>query len=122
MLFSISFNSPLKTTFIIEVHCHDAYDGDYAHADDPNDALALSSFQDPMELLEELYYKSRCNSFEIVSFLPLEKYLTFLERELELPCEFGPFDYSLNILYFKPRMTAIHQPISCFFNMVWHAI
>lgn len=102
-------------TFIMEDHCDDVHDGarDRAH-DDADDALAPGSFQDLMELLEELDHDSPREPLAgMAFFVSPAQYLTVLQ--IELPCNIGPSDYSCNILYYKSRTSHIHRSLTLFF-------
>ncbi|KAK0655237.1 hypothetical protein B0T16DRAFT_396533 [Cercophora newfieldiana] len=82
--------------------------------DDEPDALAPGSFQDLMELLEELDHDSPREPFAgMAFFVSPAQYLTILQ--MELPSPPGPSDYSGNILYYKSTTSWIHRSLVLFF-------
>ena len=86
--------------------------------DEPDDALAPGSFQDLMELLEELDHDSPPEPLAgMAFFVSPAQYLTILQ--MELPCP-GPSDYSCNILYYKSRTSWIHRLLVLFLARTFH--
>ena len=71
------------------------------------DPFTPGSFQDLMELLEELDHDSPPGPLAgMAFFVSPAQYLTILQ--MELPCP-GPSDYSCSILYYKSRTSWIHR-------------
>ena len=88
-------------------------------AHDGHDAFGPSSFQDLVELLEELDHSSPREPLAGMAFtVSPAQYLTILQ--MDLPCDVGPSDYSCNILYYKSRTSFIHRSLAFFFARVLH--
>jgi len=83
------------------------------------DPFTPGSFQDLMELLEELDHDSPREPLAgMAFFVAPEEYLTLLQ--MELPRDVGPSDYSCGIVYFKSKTTFIHRHTVMFFAWILH--
>jgi len=81
------------------------------------DPFTPGSFQDLMELLEELDHDSQREPLAgMAFFVSPEEYLTLLQTEL--PCDVGPSDYGCDIVYFKSKTTFIYRHAVSFFSRI----
>jgi hypothetical protein len=93
---------------------------DARDASDASDVFGPRSFQDLVELLEELDHNSPREPLAGMAFtVSPAKYLTILQ--MDLPCDVGPSEYSCNILYYKSKTSFIHRFLVLFFARVLHA-
>jgi len=86
-------------------------------ASDASDAFGPGSFEDLVELLEELRHDSPREPLAGMAFtVSPAQYLTLLQ--MDLPCDVGASDYSCNILYYKSKTSFIHRLLVFFFARV----
>jgi len=88
-------------------------------ARDASDIFGPSSFQDLVELLEELDHNSPREPLAGMAFtVSPAQYLTILQ--MDLPCDVGPSDYSCNVLFHKSKTSFIHRFLAFFFARALH--